>query len=139
MKIIFLAALLLFGSASAVAGLTPCLHPEKMLICDSSYRLVEGYGADPSDLLGPAGKSQIRDAQSEPFDPSQCEASVVLFTYIGRFVATYYEGSGKITAWLESDGRVQNVIDTLEPVTSLEIPSPFKGIVKSTLFKCQMN
>lgn len=147
MKTILLFALIfvspvLFGS-SAYSAMAPCLHLERKLVCESNYTLIDGYASSSgsANVAGPMGVDSISDRELEPFNPSQCEASVVLFTYAGRFVATYSENSDSINSWVESDGKFSVLTDepmTMEKAVSVTVPSPFKGIVKSISFDCRL-
>lgn len=43
----------------------------------------------------------VEDAQQEPFEPSECEASVVEIGLVGRIVATYDQNNHMLKVWHE--------------------------------------
>lgn len=135
--------ILIFGVANAKAS-DRCKESLVRLACQVSYNLVSSYATEEGDskVEGPRGVARVLDIQPEPFDPPNCSASVVLFTYAGRFVATFSQEHETLNAWIDSNGHFQVLIQDQEisqaKPLSAQIPSPFAGIVSSVDFTCHL-
>lgn len=131
------ALLALVSSPVAFAGNTSCQANYK-LSCSSIYS-IEHH----EKIGGPSGVSSIQDIQPEPFDPSECEASVVLYTVAGKFVATYSENQGTVRAWIDdTEGKETSLLaeaplTASQPVSTSTV-SYAPGDVDSVIFNCSL-
>lgn len=98
---IALVVLAISAPISAFAGNTSC-ETQYALSCKAVYA---------GNVAGPSGTAPVQDIQPEPFDPSDCEASVVLYTEVGKFVATYVQNYGTVRAWVDSGNKETLLVD----------------------------
>jgi hypothetical protein len=106
--LIALAVLAISAPISAFAGNTSC-ETQFSLSCKAVYA---------GGVAGPSGTAAVQDIESEPFDPSDCEASVVLYTEVGKFVATYVQNYNTVRAWVDSGNKETLLIDDAHMDTS---------------------
>lgn len=130
---------LLFGFQNhALAGYGGC-NTDYLFTCTATYHLSNGT-VDQSNSSG----SEVSDLQPEPFDPSDCEASAVLYTLAGKFVATYSQASGKISAFLDTQDGKEIMIQPASSTASNWATAEFTAIpskvlsVDSTSFECHV-
>ena len=99
MKASIIFAIVLSSSLSAFAGQGTC-NEAQSLVC-TSYNILDG-GAPQ---VGISQSAAIQDLQPEPFDPAECEASVVVEDMGIKFVADYDQNSGFLNAWYNNAGK----------------------------------
>lgn len=137
-SVVVLAASLIQQQALAYNQM--CRQPDQRLICHSSYQLLNGYGLIAVE--GPSGSGKTENVQPEPFDPSECQASLALFTDVGRFIAVYDERSETLHAFLEADGKTTILMDhaqmTSNSELAAEIQTPAHRSISSATFTCHL-
>ena len=97
MKSIF--AVILLSSFAALAGQGTC-NEAQTLVC-TSYNILGGG----SPQAGVTQSSAVQDLQPEPFDPAECQASVVVEDMGIKFVADYDQNLGQLSAWYDNAGK----------------------------------
>lgn len=111
------------------------------LKCSSSYKL--NVQMNRTTIAGPNGEALVVDVQKDPEGGLVSgEAKVTLFTYAGKFVATYSESGSYINTILVTDGHT-NEITVAQSIGadskySVEIQSPLKGDVDRVVFTCEL-
>ncbi len=92
---------------------------------------------------GPAAITALADIQQEPFDPSECEAAVVLTTDVDKIVATYNDENHRLNVWMQTPARrmgkymIDNAhISTKQGVTA-HMPTP-ESVYPSLEFTCTL-
>ena len=112
--------LVLFSQTFAMAAEWDCDEIKTILKCETTYELITSN--PPGDMVaGPIAEAGIVNEEPEPFDPARCEASVVLYTYAGRFVATYYHRANVFTAWVDYNGKTSMLSD-YQPIADDRAP-----------------
>lgn len=125
-----------FLSLTSFAGLTPC--PENMnLNCTSLY-----HARYDVIVIGPENTAQLQDRQPEPYDPSLCQASAVLYSYIGKVVVTYDLNSKSVSGFVASAAGQESSITPISHgnntnIWNYSIPSTGQD-VKSMDMTCRL-
>lgn len=124
----------IFVSAVGFAGQGTC-PISNIFKCESSYSLGSGQV-----VSGPSAEAAVVDIEPEPFDPADCEASVLLETAVGTFVADYTVEMNSIRAFIQANGKETSLLNDVEFIqpTVIKVPSPFQGEVKSATFSCSL-
>lgn len=124
---------------SAFAAEWDCDPIKTEMKCEAKYELQSSYGTGEL-IQGPVETAQVENLEMEPFDPGICVNSLALFTYAGRFIATYYHRDNSFAAFVYSDGQTTRASDyeKVDPRIGwkFSMKSPFKGIVDTIHFTC---
>ncbi len=134
MKSIIVTTILISIGSLAQAGQGPCLNPKAFLLCQELLEISSGQYIVSSSNFG-----NIADTQPEPFDPSSCEASVVIATLEEKFVANYIEKSvegGLLTVFVDA-GRKETLLAQSLPINIRQNYSNFRYGTRD--FRCRIS
>ena len=108
-KMLFALILVISSTQFLYAAQENCEPLTSVLTCQANYQLESNYA--PEIVTGPLASAGVENLEPEPFDPAICNNSVVLFTYAGRFIASYYHRDHSFAAHLYSDGQMTTFSD----------------------------
>jgi len=123
--------LLLVWAQIAMADQVGC-SSQLVFTCSTTYVLNRG-----ETVAGPTDSRPYANIQPEPFDPAECQASVVLYTYVGKFVATSGQVFGS-PAFLDANGKETLLKSDAGAALTYTVDSPFQGDVQKAIFKCRV-
>ena len=134
-KLLFIGAVL-FVNTLAFAGDNSC-NSSRSFRCSATYTL-----KNTAIVAGPSQEQPIVDLQAEAFDPTDCQAIVVLYTPVGKFIADYSQTENTLNAWLEFDGSATSFARSTpfsrNQSLNVTVPYPFKGDIQSVKFNCSL-
>ena len=129
MRYIIFTVYILF-SILAFAGNEPC-DESVNLLCETRYQQIGGKVVRGVQLT-----SKIIDQQPEPFDPTQCEASIVLDSEVGRIVARFDQRDGTVNSFLSySTAASEKLIISNAPVSLRQKATVILPIAKNLDYK----
>ncbi len=103
------------------------------LTCSSTYNLVQS-----ESVSGPTGYATFDESQNGGLDTINCVDTVVLYSYVGKFVAAYDLKSDTLQARLNADGH-ETLLRPVGPSPwEFIVKSPFNGDVQSANFYCKV-
>jgi hypothetical protein len=135
MKTFILIIVALLIQQEAFAAIGSCRNRID-LVCEAKFNRPDG-----SSDAGPAAVSRVHNQDHALFAPVDCQSSVVIDTYAGKFTANYNDYSGTISAWFENtEGRKSLLIlaDTidLDNKASVTVPNLADERYDSITFTC---
>ena len=136
MKIMMILPALLLGS-HAFAGDGTCAV-NLNLKCEIVYNHVNGPATK-----GPSAIANVADIQPEPFDPTECEGAVVLYTDVDKMIATYNDENHTLNVLLETPARhlgkymIGNAPLSTKQSVSAHMPTP-ESIYPSLELSCNV-
>lgn len=135
MRSLILIAAALLIQQQAFAGIGQCRRGLD-LVCEASITKKDG-----SSHVVTSGAGRVYDQSQEYFDQAECEASVVLNTAAGKFVANYRDGDGTVRAWIDPIEGSERLLIDADPIdtnrsTSVTVPVYSDKRYKSVTFSC---
>lgn len=135
MRSLILIAVALLIQQQAFAGFGQCRRGIE-LVCEATMNKKDG-----TSRVATSGAGRVYDQAQEYFDAAECEASVVLYTDAGKFVANYRDYDGTVRAWIDPiEGNERLLIDTASidtnRKTSVTVPMYSDKKYESVTFTC---